>query len=147
MKRNLKKTIVWIVLLLAIMVAGVGYYLYNKGPEDVKNSKGMAVLAKDLYDSYIKDTVIASKEYTGKILEISGEVTGTSLNTQHQQVILVKTNTAEAHVNCTLDVSGELLPAGTTQIKLKGICSGLGQGDADLGIPGDVYLTRCYIVK
>ena len=32
-------------------------------------------------------------------------------------------------------------------IVLKGICNGLGEGDADLGIAGDVYLVRCYVVR
>ncbi|HPH86743.1 MAG TPA: hypothetical protein PLC48_14850 [Ferruginibacter sp.] len=147
MKRSSKKMFLLIILVGAMIITGIGYYLYNKGPEDVKNSKGLAVLAKDLYESFLKDTVTASKKYSGKVLEIDGEITGTSMNTQNQQVILVKTNTAEAHVNCTLDEAGEKIPDGKTLIKLKGICSGLGQGDADLGIPGDVYLTRCYILK
>jgi hypothetical protein len=33
------------------------------------------------------------------------------------------------------------------QATLKGICTGMGMGDADLGIMGDVYLLRCYLVK
>ena len=33
------------------------------------------------------------------------------------------------------------------QVTLKGICTGMGMGDADLGIMGDVYLVRCYLIK
>ena len=30
-------------------------------------------------------------------------------------------------------------------VSIKGICNGIGQYDADLGIMGDLYLTRCFV--
>jgi hypothetical protein len=35
----------------------------------------------------------------------------------------------------------------TDNIVLKGFCTGMGAGDTDLGIRGDVYMIRCYGVK
>jgi hypothetical protein len=32
-------------------------------------------------------------------------------------------------------------------VKIKGICTGIGMGDATMEILGDVYLSRCYRVK
>lgn len=131
------------------MIAGitaVSYYLYNKGPLNVQDSNAIRVKAIDLYNKYIMDSSGARKKYTNNIVEVDGEITGISLNIKQQQVFLLKTATSGAAVNCTLESPVEK-PETFNIIKLKGICSGLGQGDPDLGIMGDVYLSRCYLVK
>ena len=146
MTRRTKKIILFSILGLAAIGAGVGYYLFNKGPVDVKNSTGTKVIATALYQDYSKDSLTAQKKYTDKILEASGIVVKISDNQQHQAIILLKTNEAGAYVNCTMEGPSNTIKENDAVI-IKGICSGIGQGDADLGIKGDVYLTRCYIVK
>ena len=61
-------------------------------------------------------------------------------------VTLIKTDTDGAFINCTLEQESNALLAGQS-INIKGICNGIGQGDADIGIKGDVYLVRCYLAK
>ena len=61
-------------------------------------------------------------------------------------VVMLQTSEAGAYVNCTMEEKA----AGLVENKeatLKGICTGMGMGDADLGIMGDVYLVRCYLIR
>ena len=146
MKKSAKKSIILFILLLALTGAGICYYLYNKGPVDVQESSSVKTNAATLYDLYIKDTATAQTKYSGKILEVSGEIHDISVNQQQKKILLLKTNADGAYVNCTMEENARNIHAGD-KVNVKGICSGIGEGDADLGIKGDVYLTRCYLVK
>lgn len=136
-------------MLLGLILVGAitGSYMFNKKGPDIANTSGVKVSAANLYETFYKDSALAKKNYLEKIVEVSGQVTRLNKNQQAQSIILIKTNTAEGAINCTMEG-----PAGTNlkegaNIIVKGICNGLGQGDADLGILPDVYLSRCYIVE
>ncbi len=146
MTRNTKKTILFSILAIVVIGAGVAYYLYNKGPVDVKNSTGIKVISVELYQDYSIDSLSAQKKYTDKILEVSGIVIKISQNQQNHAILLLKTNENGAYVNCTMEGPANSIKENDAVI-IKGICSGIGQGDTDLGIKGDVYLTRCYFIK
>ena len=141
-----KKYLLLFLIGVVLVIAGAGYYFYNKPVIDVKNADGDKVSAMELYSTFTKDSVKAKKDYTHKILEVSGMVSLVTKNQQQQPVLLLKTNTEGAAVNCTLEGPVGDVKAGTT-VNIKGICNGIGEGDADLGIAGDVYLIRCYVVK
>ena len=83
---------------------------------------------------------------TGEVLEVTGLADAISETQQHETVILLRTAVEGAHVNCTLE-QGVTAKPGKGTVCIKGICSGIGQGDADLGLQADVYLTRCVIVN
>lgn len=144
MKQKTKKIL--LISFLGVMITGIsaGFYLYNKGPLDVKASKGIPVVANELYAVYSSDSAKANNRFTSKILVVKGEISEVSVNSNQQKIILLKTGIPGAYVNCTLEG-----PIKNTDkpgiITIKGICSGIGQGDADLGIMGDVYLTRCFV--
>ena len=146
MKKNTKKGIFLFILLLALTGAGIGYYLYNKGPVDVQDSNSVKINASTLYDVYIKNTATAQTKYTGKILEVSGEIHDISVNQRQKKILLLKANPDGAYVNCTMEEDAQNIYIGDN-VNVKGICSGIGEEDVDLGIKGDVYLTRCYLVK
>ena len=146
MNRNLKKAIIIGILATGLAAAGIGYYLYNKGPVNVASSSGIPVTSDALYSAYLADTTTAQKNYSGKILEVTGEIKEISLNQQNEQVILVKTGTEGGHINCTMENNHANLTIGQ-KVTVKGICSGMGAGDPDLGIMGDVYLTRSVLSK
>lgn len=146
MTKKTKVIILSSAFLLAIAAFGFGYYLYNKGPLDVRNSKGIAVPATDLYHLYSSDSLKAGKKYTNNVLVVSGEVFKIATNPQQQKVILLKTETTQAFINCTFEEPVENLKQ-ADKINVKGICSGIGQGYPDMGIMGDVYLTRCFLTK
>jgi hypothetical protein len=84
--------------------------------------------------------------YIGKVVQVPGEVSRLSTNQEAQQVILLKTAVDGAFINCTMEesVSG-IAPA--DKVIIKGICSGYIAGDMDMGLPGDVFLIRGYIIN
>lgn len=146
MNKRTRNSILLFVLLLVLSGAGIGFYLYNKGPMNVESSNAIRLSATELYDRFIKDSATAQKNYTGKILEVSGEVHDVSLNQQQKKIILLDNGSDGAYINCTMEGNTENIHAKGI-VKIKGICSGIGEEDADLGIKGDVYLTRCYLVQ
>jgi predicted regulator of Ras-like GTPase activity (Roadblock/LC7/MglB family) len=144
MKKSSKKAIFIFFLIVLVFAVSAAYYLYNKGPLDVKRSSAVTVNANELYSLFISNSLKANEKFTSKILLVHGEVTEISVNSKLQKIVLLKTGTDGAYVNCTLEETDAGLLS-TGPISVKGICSGIGEGDADLGIPGDVYLTRCIV--
>lgn len=144
MKSNAKKIIIISVLSLLVLSISAGIYLYNKGPEDIKTLSGIPVNADELYSLFTTDSVLAGKKFTSKVLLVSGQITEVSLNASQQKVILIKTGTDGAFINCTLEEAANDI-ALNKPVSIKGICSGMGQGDAGLGIQADIYLTHCLI--
>ena len=140
------KNILTLLLLVALLAAVFGYYLFNKGPVEVRNSDAIKANAIELYEQFNTDSTAALNKYSGKILQVTGEVTAVSLNQEKQKIILLKTNTGGASVNCTMEEDPGDVKINAV-VNIKGICSGIGQGDEDLGIKGDVYLTRCFLIK
>ena len=132
--------------MVAFLVAAFGYYLFNKGPVDVKNSSALKTNAIELYEQFNSDSPGSLKKYSGKILQVTGTITTVSLNQKKEKVFLLKTNTGGASINCTMEEDPGAIKLNDI-VSIKGICSGIGQGDEDLGIKGDVYLTRCFLIK
>jgi hypothetical protein len=146
MNRKVIKSIFLVLLLITAIAALVGYYFFNKGPADVKNSDAIKTEAPLLYVQFSTDSTLAIKKYSDKVIEVTGEVNTISTNQQNEKIILLKTNVGGASINCTMEEDPGNIQLNDLVV-IKGICSGIGQGDADMGIPGDVYLTRCYVIK
>jgi len=146
MNRKTKKNILITVLLLTLLAACFGYYLYNKGPMDIKSSAADKINATELYQLFITDSTRALKKYAGQVLQVKGIVNGISANQQKQKIILLRTTAAGAYINCTMEEDPGKINM-NDEIEVKGICSGIGQGDEDLGIKGDVYLTRSFLIQ
>lgn len=140
------KKITAAVLLLAAIGAAVAFYMWNKPHRDVSSTDGIKVAAAVLYKTFITDSVTAKKNYLQQVVEIKGIVNGLSKNQQGQTVITFKTAIEGAYINCTMEGGANEIKEGNG-LAVKGICEGIGQADADLGIMGDVYLVRCYTVK
>ena len=140
------KKITTVFLFVAALGASAGYYLWNKPHVSVSGARGVKIEAAILYNSFIGDSVAANKNFVQQVLEVSGTVSAVSKNQQNQTIVLFKTAIEGASVNCTFEEQVDTIIKGSS-LKIKGICSGMGQGDADLGIMGDVYLVRCYLAK
>ena len=141
-----RKTKIILLLVVALFVVGLisTFLLWNKPHVNVENADGIKVSAVELYNIYQNDSTKANATYTNNIVEVSGQVTQINHNQQNQTVILLKTNIQDASVNCTMEEKPGNISVGST-VALKGICNGYVSGDADLGIPGDVILVRCYV--
>ena len=146
MQGRTKKTIIFSILGLAVMVVLLGMYLFNKGPRSVKEENGIKISASELYQLFSKDTLAANKKFTDKILEVSGIVIKINQNQQNEAIILLGTNDAGAYINCTMEGPADRIRE-KDAITIKGICTGIGMGDSSMGIMGDVYLMRSYLTK
>ncbi|MEP6583966.1 MAG: hypothetical protein ABJA90_06855 [Ginsengibacter sp.] len=143
MKRKSIKTIFFLFITLTVVAAIAGYLLWNKPHTDVRETKGIETNAIALYKSFVTDSVTAKTTFVNKVLKITGIIKSVSENQQHQQVILLKTSEPEASVNCTMESKAIAVSVGD-KVSLKGICIGYIGGAADMGLPGDVFLVRCY---
>jgi tRNA_anti-like len=146
MTKKTKKTILVGILIAALGGAAFGYYMWNKPHRSVQNAGGVKVTAADLLSQYIQDSAAANKKYTEKVVEVSGDVVEATPNQQNQPVIKLKTTQDGAFINCTFEEKTVTANPGA-KITVKGICSGYSGGDAEMGLPGDVVLVRCYLVK
>jgi tRNA_anti-like len=146
MTKKTKKTILFSILILIAGGAGLGYYMWNKPPRSVQNVSGIKVSAAALLSQYVQDSAAANKKYTDKIVEVTGEVTDSSTNQQNERVIKLKTTQDGAFINCTFEEKNITANPGAV-ITVKGLCDGYLGNDAELGIPSDVTLRRCYLVK
>ncbi|HRN92456.1 MAG TPA: hypothetical protein PLE75_08110 [Ferruginibacter sp.] len=140
MKAKTKKMMFLGALGALLVAVSVGVYLYQKGPLDVRSARGIPVEAEALYRAYVTDSSAARNLYDTKVLAVSGVVESVSHNAQQEQVVLLQAGGNGFFINCSMDETVSL--KGGDRVVLKGICSGQGEGDAEMGIPGDVYLGR-----
>jgi hypothetical protein len=142
MKRK-KKTILSIMTLLFLVVAGYGFYLWFKPHRDVTNEKGIEITAEAIFDSFSTNEIMANERYLNKAIQVTGEVTQFKKNQSGQTVVYLKSSDAVYGVNCTFkDDPGPLQK--NSVITFKGICTGyLG----DKNEPGDVVINQGIIVK
>jgi hypothetical protein len=139
-----KKKIILLIITAVILAACITVYLqWNKPHKNVKDADATEIKAQDLYNSFVTDSAKARSLYVDKVVAVKGEVAKLSLNQQSQQVILIKTAVEGAYINCTMEKEAAGLKAGDNT-SIKGICSGYISGDADMGLPGDVFLIRGY---
>lgn len=141
MRKRAKRNILLVMVVIAIAI--IGYCTWNKPHLNVESTNGIKITALNLYSSLSKNDSVAKSIYLNKVLEVSGKIANVSFNQQHQQIILLKTNIADGSVNCTMEEKIDDARQGET-IVLKGICSGYIAGDMGMGLPGDVFLIRCY---
>lgn len=132
--------IITVVILTACLAV---YVIWNKPHKNVEDANATQITAPLLYNSFVTDSANARSLYVDKIVEVKGEVAKIAVNQQAQQIILIKTAVEGAFINCTMEKEAAGLKAGDNT-RIKGICSGYISGDADMGLPGDVFLIRGY---
>jgi hypothetical protein len=151
MTKRAKKVIFFSILFLAIAGAITGYLLWNKAHFSIKESSPAATItAVELHKIFATDSVMAKNKFIGdennkKVIQVQGEVTEIKQDQKNQDVVLLKTATEGAFINCTLEEKNTGIKPGSN-ISVKGMCTGY-NFDADMGIPGDVVLVRCYPVR
>lgn len=147
----MKKKILFAILVVALCAASVGYYLYNKKHFSVKDATPTAeITAAALHQTFTTDSALAKNKFIGdennhKVIKVDGEIAAIKEDQQGNTIVLLKTATDGAFINCTMEGKIENINTGN-KIAIKGICTGY-NFDADMGIPGDVILTRCYLIK
>lgn len=143
MRKKYKRNIFLILIAIITITIIIGYQTWNKPHRDIKNANAIKTTSIALYKDLTKDSVNMKSIFINKIVAVLGEVKQISKNKQNQQIILLKTNVPQGSVNCTMEENIINIKVGD-MVNLKGICLGYTGGDLDIGLPGDVFLIRCY---
>jgi hypothetical protein len=133
------KKIIIPLLVLGLIGAGIGYYMYNKPVERLEKKQAeVSVSADQLVSDYETNENEADAKYLGKIVEVNGKVSQITSEEGINKVHLETSNPIAA-VICDLDKGNEPgnLKVGD-QAKIKGMCS---------GYLGDVIIDRSSIVR
>jgi len=143
MKKENKRTLFTFFVAIIVISGIISYSIWNEPHKDIKNATAIKTTATALYSNLTKDSVNMKSIFINKVVVVSGEVKQVSKNQKDQQVILLKTNIPDGAVNCTMEEKINSIKPHDT-ISIKGICSGYIGGEMDMGLPGDVFLIRCY---
>jgi hypothetical protein len=131
----------WIfTVLLLLLVSGAAYtwfFVWNQPQKNIQNATALEISAADLFTLYQADEKKANTQFIDKVLQVRGEVSSISKNTEGNMIVMLKTSDPMFGVNCTMEQSGITIDTGTT-VTLKGICS---------GYLTDVVLIRCYKIN
>lgn len=143
MTRRSKKTIVFIIISVVLASSIYSYLVWNKPHKDIKDASAEATTAINLYHLFATDSLEAKSEFLNRVVKVSGIVKGVSMNADKKIIVLFETSVSGASVNCTMEEPGLNAKPGDS-ISLKGLCVGYIGGDESMGLPGDVYVVRCY---
>ncbi len=143
MKRRLSTYILLSLVILIAITVIIGFYVWNKPHENIKDAIAVKTNAINLYQSLANDSSRAKLIFVNKVVAVTGKVKRVFENQKKQQVIFLQTNVNDGSVNCTLEEKVENINEGDT-LTLKGICIGYSGEDVDMQLPGDVFLIRCY---
>jgi len=131
------KKLVIIGTILIVVLAIIGYKLYNKGHRSVEDETAIVINASDLFTEYEANETEANTKYLDKVIEVKGTVSEIIKNQDGKSVIILSTSNPMFGINCTMEGESEKITVGS-RVSIKGICT---------GYLSDVVLTRGVITK
>jgi len=138
-QQNVMRKIILFLLLLGIIGATVGYYMYNKPVASLENKKPeVEASAAALISAYETDENAANEMYLGKLVQVSGKIAAITLEEGIHKIQLETPNPMSLII-CELETGMEAgdLKAGD-DVMIKGLCS---------GYLSDVILVQSSLVK
>lgn len=118
------KKIIIPLLLLAVIGAGVGFYMYNKPVTKMAQMKvDEAVSAEQLFTAYEADEAAANAKYLDKVVEVKGKVVKSNKD-EEKTTIMLDTGDMLANIMCQMEDKTIELPKEGTTVTVKGLCSG-----------------------
>lgn len=136
------KKFLLVLLVLAVGVSCIGYYMWNKPHANVSDAEPeFKVGSQELIKAFETNEQEANAKYVGKLIEVRGKIGQVDQTEDGSVNILLASENPMSTVMCQLDAV-EKQEHGTLSvgqaITLKGLCS---------GYTADVVLDRCHIVK
>ena len=130
------------ILLLLLVMAGWGYYLYQKPHQSAAGeTANVSILADSLFVQYSTNEKSCDGKYLGKVLEVSGKLAEIQHSGQSEIWILATEAGNGGGINCQL-FPGEKIPEPRPKlgekVTIKGRCSGFLM---------DVNLSDCIVEK
>lgn len=119
------KKILLSLIVLGVLAAGYGYYLYNKPVEGAEHKKAdVTVTSGQLVSDYEADETKANETYLGKVVEVSGKVAQVTTE-EGKTKIHLESESPMSLVICEMEhpEGSETVKPGD-EIKIKGQCTG-----------------------
>ncbi|HTO15011.1 MAG TPA: hypothetical protein VLZ83_04535 [Edaphocola sp.] len=132
----MKKTLITLIL-IALSVIAVVYYIMNKPHKDINNETTINITAVQLFNEFTTNESAANAKYLNKALEVNGIIIVVAENQDNEQYIVLKTNDEMYGIMCTLRHKNINSFVGDN-VNIKGYCS---------GFAGDVKLTDCVLTN
>ena len=120
--KTLKKLFI-IFVLIASVLAGIAYYLYNKTAPDVADLSAKPVSAVNLFKDFATNETKANTSYLNKALQVSGKVLEVKQNQNRQTQIILDSGDPMFGIACTMDQTDKQVKPGD-HVTIKGICTG-----------------------
>lgn len=133
------KKYIWILIVIAILAGGYGYYQYNRPVASLENAGAdVSITAAALLNAFETDELSANNQYLDKVIEVKGEITKIEDDGSKKSVYL-KTDNEMSAVICEMEEGADLngLSEGAA-MTAKGKCTGYLM---------DVILVQCVIKK
>jgi len=130
----------WGILLLLLIAAAWGYYLYNKPHQSAAGeTASLSITADSLYSQYLGNEQACDKKFLGKIIEVTGKISAIQHSGQSEIWILATSAPGGGGINCQL-FPGEKgdNPKPGDEVTVKGKCTGFLM---------DVNLADCSVKK
>lgn len=133
------KKIIIAVVVLGVIGAGIGYYMYNKPVASLENKKpDVEVSAAKLITDYEADEKAANDAYLGKVVQVNGKIANITSDEGKMKIHLETENPISLVIAEMEDSSKTGSLKTGDEIMLKGMCS---------GYLSDVILVQSSIVK
>ncbi len=129
------RKIMFVIAILALVGAFVGYQMWNKPHLETANADADAILTpSDLLAEFTKDEAAANTKYLDKILQVKGKVL--SINTvETGSSLSLDTGDMMASISCGFEAKDAIVAVKVgDEITVKGFCAGM---------LTDVSLERC----
>jgi uncharacterized protein HemX len=129
-------------ILLVIIGIGVGFYMYNKPHQNIKNSKAdFKIEANQLFATFDENESEANTKYLDKIIEVKGTVREVSVDEEGNINVMLDSESELSGVICQLDnltthKKTNFSPG--EKVTFKGICTGMLM---------DVVMVRCVEIE
>ncbi len=126
-------------LVLGVIGAGVGYYMYNKPVASLEKKKAdIEATSDEIITAYEADEKAADGVYLGKVVQVTGKVSAVT-EQEGTKKILLETSNPIAMIICEMETGTETgdVKAGDV-VSVKGMCT---------GYLSDVILVQSTLVK
>ena len=120
------KKILLLLLFVAAIAAGIGYYLWNKPHRTAADEKPFVTLtSSELLTEFATNESATTEKYRDKVIQISGELIKAAADSSGNVQVVLEAGDEMNTVSVTL-MNGASVPTETpgTMIEVKGICNG-----------------------
>jgi hypothetical protein len=127
-KKSIRKLIIPMVVIIIVGIATL-CYVFRGAENSVKNEKAVYSLTSDqLFTAFDENEATANDKFLGKVIEVTGMVTGIEKTDKGQLILLLSCNSPMGGIRCTFETNqdnvSKKVTTGSSHM-VKGKCSGM----------------------